>query len=174
MNERLGVVVIPRTASGEVLLLPQLDENAGKFEMVIGFHTTYLPVEGLEFPAGAVEDHDKEPDSIYSQIVLAAMRESAEEAGFIGNLSKMKELSGNLRIQQLREGQEVSFVVYAFELLLTADQENWLIDHVGATKASSELISNVRPRDQAVLQKLSFLQELPQLSVTVGEERAYV
>lgn len=174
MSEKLGVIVIPRTASGEVLLLPQLDENVGKSEMVVGLHATYLPVEGLEFPAGAVENRDREPNSIFSQIILAAMRELAEEAGLIGNLSQMGELSGNLIIKQLRGGQEVSFVGYAFELLLTEDQENWLTDHVGAVKASGVLTSNVRTRDQAVLNMLGTLRASALVSVGVAMEGAYV
>lgn len=155
MSERLGVVVVLKNIGGEVLLLPQMDENAGKKEMVPGFHAVYLPVDGPEFPAGAVEERDKEPNSPVDFLLLAAMRELAEEAGVVGSPDQFEKMSNSMKVMQIREDKEVDFSVALFELSLTSEQEKWLINYAGAIAASTIKVQDVRPRDQAVLALLS-------------------
>lgn len=155
MIERLGVIVIPRTTHGDVLLLPQMDENTGKQEMVLGFHSNFLPVEGFEFAAGAVEERDRELNSPVDLFTLAAMRELAEEAGIVGSPSQFRQIPETIKVKQMRDGKEVDFTVILFELLLTNKQEEWLADHAGVVESDTIEMNFVRPRDQAALVLLS-------------------
>ena len=158
MSERLGVVVVLKNKDGDVLLLPQMDENVGKKEMVPGFHVAYLPVEGPEFPAGAVEERDKESNSPVDFLVLAAMRELAEESGIVGAPDQFAQMSNSMRVMQIRNNKEVDFSVALFELTLTSEQEKWLINYAGAIAANTIDDKDVRPRDQAVLALLAMQQ----------------
>lgn len=150
--ERLGVVVVPVGSDGESYLIPPLDENLGKEEMVLGCSVAMSPVYGgWEYPAGATEQRD---GSFQVPVLVgAALREFAEETGVIISPSQLVQLPEQIAVRQLRLGKQVDFEVYIFYCVLTQLQIQWFEKVVSARKGTECLGDSIsiRPRDEHIL-----------------------
>lgn len=141
-----GVIAIPMTMRGEILVLPHVDEPVKKTETVVG---TGLPMEdvvGYELPAGAIESGEEED--------WGTIREILEESGMLVTFSQLIPGHFGIRVRQMRGGVPVEYGVNIVYLLLTDLQEKyWRL--VKEARPLTEIDpKELRPRDRAIKQML--------------------
>jgi len=147
-----GVVVVPCDTDGNMYCALGLEENLQKKERVpcagmglVSFAHKY------EFPGGAVDKADGTNRS--EALLVAALRETAEERGMIPNSSakRLIMLPKKFVLEQDRDGKQVEFLVNIYIWILSAKQLAWLVNVVGGVMTDSGV--EMRPRDEFIVDR---------------------
>lgn len=149
MSEKWGVVGIPVTKDGRVLVFPGLNENVGKRERVKGYQEQLENAVGYEVLGGAVD----ESDAFYGEntLVLSLLRETAEERGIILSPDQLEMIPEGYEVEQWGNGGLRNFLVGCYLINLTISQEEWLRSNGAVDYAQSD---GLRPRDQVIISEL--------------------
>jgi hypothetical protein len=131
-NQQMGVIGLPRTESGKLIVLPIHPEDTAKQkqERVRGGEQDYrlITPDMLGFVSGGVKEEDwNEGENYVMQAAL--LREFATEWGIEispGQVGHKKAYIG--RIEQRRNGDEIDFMVYAFWCVILFEEQVTALD----------------------------------------------
>lgn len=148
---RLGVVVIPRTKSGEIITIPVSERDGKKSERIWPGDGEYESLKGKrQFLGGGVKPVDiLESDFRWEGLFFVAIgRELLEEGQLQVSYStgQLQEMSGTYAVEQIgRESGDARFVVAMFVMTLSQLQENKLAELHGQPLYD---LSQLRVRDR--------------------------
>jgi len=174
MNELLhGVVGVMMSPQGEVLLIPpQLDDNAGKEEMVVDVQEQMVPVAGWECPAGLVDLRDiaVEQEGV-DRRVGAIMRECAEEFGVILSPRQIVLIQETMIVRQKRKEWSDPVDILGWVAIASLTDEQVHAGRLMGAKFASELGGErIRARDEATFRMLQEYQQSLVVSLVMDTE----